>query len=364
MLERLRSGRLHRPSSAAPAVGGITQLHHGDPVGRRMTGTAVRGAHEGRHPTARPRRRPQRLRPRRRLPVRARRRRAGRPRRGGSGAASRRCSASWRPSSATTTSGSPGCGPDRLRCAAVPARRTRTSSSSRPSSSARVRDGTAGSPRSTAPRPTWSRPGHRPPDAGCVQRRAPACRSRPTWLPSSAGRDAVRAGRLTKVVHRPRRRWSRPTARSTSTPSSCGCGPRSARATGTPSDGFVGASPELLVARHGDVVRSHPLAGTAPRTGDPDDGRPSPPPRSSRPPRTRSSTGSSSTSCTRRCCRGAATSTGRPSRRSSPWPTCSTSARLIEGRLSSPAAERPRAGRRRSPRPRRSAAIPAPRPWS
>ncbi|MGD9702526.1 MAG: isochorismate synthase MenF [Acidimicrobiia bacterium] len=34
-------------------------------------------------------------------------------------------------------------------------------------------------------------------------------------------------------------------------------------------DGFVGASPELLVARHGGVVRSHPLAGTAARTGDP-----------------------------------------------------------------------------------------------
>ncbi|MBK9181256.1 MAG: isochorismate synthase [Acidimicrobiales bacterium] len=33
--------------------------------------------------------------------------------------------------------------------------------------------------------------------------------------------------------------------------------------------GFVGASPELLVARAGDVVRSHPLAGTAPRSGDP-----------------------------------------------------------------------------------------------
>src|SRR5690606_38818574 len=33
--------------------------------------------------------------------------------------------------------------------------------------------------------------------------------------------------------------------------------------------GFVGASPETLVARHGDVVRSHPLAGTAPRGGDP-----------------------------------------------------------------------------------------------
>lgn len=34
-------------------------------------------------------------------------------------------------------------------------------------------------------------------------------------------------------------------------------------------DGFIGASPELLVSRHGDVVRSHPLAGTAPRVGDP-----------------------------------------------------------------------------------------------
>ncbi len=38
-------------------------------------------------------------------------------------------------------------------------------------------------------------------------------------------------------------------------------------------DGLVGASPELLVAVTGDVVRSHPLAGTAPRTGDPDTDR-------------------------------------------------------------------------------------------
>ena len=36
-------------------------------------------------------------------------------------------------------------------------------------------------------------------------------------------------------------------------------------------DGFVGASPELLVSRRGDIVRSHPLAGTAPRGGDPTD---------------------------------------------------------------------------------------------
>jgi menaquinone-specific isochorismate synthase len=34
-------------------------------------------------------------------------------------------------------------------------------------------------------------------------------------------------------------------------------------------DGFVGASPELLVSRAGDIVHSHPMAGTAPRGGDP-----------------------------------------------------------------------------------------------
>lgn len=35
-------------------------------------------------------------------------------------------------------------------------------------------------------------------------------------------------------------------------------------------DGFVGATPELLVSRIGDVVRAQPMAGTLPRTGDPD----------------------------------------------------------------------------------------------
>jgi menaquinone-specific isochorismate synthase len=34
-------------------------------------------------------------------------------------------------------------------------------------------------------------------------------------------------------------------------------------------DGFLGASPELLVGRVGDVVRAQPMAGTAPRGGDP-----------------------------------------------------------------------------------------------
>lgn len=35
-------------------------------------------------------------------------------------------------------------------------------------------------------------------------------------------------------------------------------------------DGFVGATPELLVSRHADVVRAQPMAGTAPRRGDPE----------------------------------------------------------------------------------------------
>lgn len=38
-------------------------------------------------------------------------------------------------------------------------------------------------------------------------------------------------------------------------------------------DGFIGASPELLVEVRGHAVRSHPLAGTTPRTGDPDTDR-------------------------------------------------------------------------------------------
>jgi len=35
-------------------------------------------------------------------------------------------------------------------------------------------------------------------------------------------------------------------------------------------DGFIGASPELLVSVDGNTVRSRPLAGTTPRTGDPE----------------------------------------------------------------------------------------------
>jgi isochorismate synthase len=39
----------------------------------------------------------------------------------------------------------------------------------------------------------------------------------------------------------------------------------------TPRGVMVGASPELLVSKHGAEIRSNPLAGSAPRSGDPDE---------------------------------------------------------------------------------------------
>ena len=83
-----------------------------------------------------------------------------------------------------------------------------------------------------------------------------------------AGRDEVRAGRLTKVV------IARDVVVESDQPLDVHAILLRLRASFGSSyrysvDGFVGASPELLVAREGDVVRSHPLAGTAPRTGDP-----------------------------------------------------------------------------------------------
>ncbi|HEY8094300.1 MAG TPA: chorismate-binding protein, partial [Acidimicrobiales bacterium] len=84
----------------------------------------------------------------------------------------------------------------------------------------------------------------------------------------AAGRDEVRAGRLTKVV------IARDIVVEADRPLDVHAILLRLRAAFGSShrysvDGFVGASPELLVARHGDVVRSHPLAGTAARTGDP-----------------------------------------------------------------------------------------------
>ncbi len=83
-----------------------------------------------------------------------------------------------------------------------------------------------------------------------------------------AGRDAIRAGELRKIVlarellvttDRPIDRQGVLWRLAAAFP---GC-------TLAAVDGFVCASPETLVARHDDVVRSHPLAGTAPRGGDP-----------------------------------------------------------------------------------------------
>ena len=84
-----------------------------------------------------------------------------------------------------------------------------------------------------------------------------------------AARDAVRAGSLTKAV------IARPIRVTSSEPIDIHAVLRRLRASFGSSyrysiDGFIGASPELLVEVDGAVVRSHPLAGTAPRTGDVD----------------------------------------------------------------------------------------------
>ncbi len=77
------------------------------------------------------------------------------------------------------------------------------------------------------------------------------------------GRDAVRAGRLTKVV------LARDVVVEGAQPLDVHAILLRLRAAFGSSyrysvDGFVGASPELLVARSGDVVRSHPLAEPRP----------------------------------------------------------------------------------------------------
>lgn len=82
-------------------------------------------------------------------------------------------------------------------------------------------------------------------------------------------RDAVRAGTLTKAV------IARPIEVRADAPISVHAVLRRLKATFSSSyrfsvDGFVGASPELLVEVEGAVIRSHPLAGTTPRTGDVD----------------------------------------------------------------------------------------------
>jgi menaquinone-specific isochorismate synthase len=85
----------------------------------------------------------------------------------------------------------------------------------------------------------------------------------------AAARDAVRTGRMEKAV------IARPIAVESDEPIDVHAVLRRLKATFGSShrfsiDGFIGASPELLVAVEGDVVTSFPLAGTTRTTGDPE----------------------------------------------------------------------------------------------
>ncbi|MEQ1703033.1 MAG: isochorismate synthase [Ilumatobacteraceae bacterium] len=85
----------------------------------------------------------------------------------------------------------------------------------------------------------------------------------------ATARDAVRSGALTKAV------IAREVAVSSPEPIDVHAVLLRLKATFGSShrysvDGFIGASPELLIAVEGNTVRSLPLAGTTPRTGDPE----------------------------------------------------------------------------------------------
>jgi isochorismate synthase len=109
-----------------------------------------------------------------------------------------------------------------------------------------------------------------PPAASSDSYRIEPVTPTPTYLAAvTAVRDAVRAGRLTKAV------IAREIAVTATRPfDRHGILHRLKAAFGLSYrfavDGFFGASPELLVAVDGRAVTSHPLAGTAPRAGDPD----------------------------------------------------------------------------------------------
>jgi isochorismate synthase len=88
----------------------------------------------------------------------------------------------------------------------------------------------------------------------------------------TTARDAVRAGELTKAV------IAREISVTSSEPIDVHAVLLRLKASFGSSyrysiDGFIGASPELLVAVEGNTVRCHPLAGTTARTGDPETDR-------------------------------------------------------------------------------------------
>ena len=126
--------------------------------------------------------------------------------------------------------------------------------------------------RTTCSTSCWPARSTRPtpgPDRGSLHRHD--ARDRPTTGAPSlvAARDELRAGAGPQGRAGPRgRRRDRPAA-APRRRAAARCAAPTRRACSSPIDGFVGASPELLVARTGDLVRSHPMAGTAPRSADP-----------------------------------------------------------------------------------------------
>lgn len=112
-------------------------------------------------------------------------------------------------------------------------------------------------------------PGGRAPGPGPSRFDVASTRTPEAWCGAvAAARDRIRAGELTKVV------LAREVVVEADAPISPvevlgrlrGAYPSAYRFS---VDGFVGASPELLVSRTGDIVRSQPMAGTAARSGDP-----------------------------------------------------------------------------------------------
>ena len=260
----------------------------------------------------------------RRVPVRARRRRLRRPRRRGTGADRRggrvpRRDRARRRRSADRTGRSRSA-----RCRSCPDAPASSSSRRRRRQGCRRR--ARGSRRSTAP---TSRSAPPTPDRPA---RAASYTLRPLvdvdhYLAAvAAARDAVRAGRIDKAV------IARPIAVESDQPDRR---PRRAAA----AQGHVRLEPPLLGRRLRRRLaraagrgrrRRRAVASRSPArrrtTGDPDlDAELAAELMRAR--RTRSSTGPRSRWCATRCCPSAATSTGRPSRRSSRSPTCSTSAR-------------------------------------
>ena len=282
MLAMLRAAGFADASTAC-CRGGITQL---------LTGTRSRDRARRHRRRVDERPRPQRRRPRRRLPVRPRRRRPRRPRRRRPRADRRGGRRSSPRSSTTTRSAARRARSRSARCRSCPARRAELVISRR--------DRRQGVPTATAL-------GHHASTAAddlsadrriartraARRRRSRSARASPSidYLAAvAAARDAVRDGRIDEGGDRPRRSWSRPTSRSTCTPSCCGCRPRSGRATATRSTGSSAPRPELLVEVERRRRALPPAGRHRPHHRRPRRRRRSSPPSCRPAPRTRSST--------------------------------------------------------------------------